>query len=114
MFLISIVFYQGVEELPSHLQILVYLSTTFADKVVPYLLYGLIGLGALILVGVFLKTYKNYIFTEENVELGKRTLRRGSSFFVGGQSKLLMVRDTYTLLQSPLQESTETEQESST
>lgn len=78
-------------------------------------MYGFIAFGGLILVGVFLKTYKNYIFTQENVELGKRTLRRGSSFFTtNGPAKLLPKRDSYMLLQSPLQESTETEQESST
>lgn len=104
---------QGVEELPRHLQILIYLSTTFADEIVPYITYGMIVFGALILIVVFLRTYRNYLFTRDNIELGKRTIRRGSSFLVGGQHKLMVVRDSYRLLQSPLQE-TETEQESST
>lgn len=99
--------------MPQQLQILVYLSTTFADKVVPYITYGMAALGALILLVVFLRTYKNYIFTKQSIELGKRTLRRGSSFFVNGQHKLMMLRESYTLLHSRLPE-TETEQESST
>lgn len=90
-----------------------YLSTTFADDIVPYITYGMIVLGSLILIMVFVRTYKNYIFTKDNLELGKRTLRRGSSFFLNGQHKLLNLRDSYSLLHSPLPE-TETEQESST
>ncbi|XKL67214.1 hypothetical protein PGB90_010634 [Kerria lacca] len=104
---------EGVEELPRHLQVLLYLSTTFADDIVPYITYGMIVLGSLILIMVFVRTYKNYIFTKDNLELGKRTLRRGSSFFLNGQHKLLNLRDSYSLLHSPLPE-TETEQESST
>ncbi|XP_065208323.1 lysosome membrane protein 2 [Planococcus citri] len=104
---------EGVEELPDHLQILLYLSTTFADRIVPYITYGMAAFGGLILIVVFLRTYKNYIFTQQSIELGKRTLRRGSSFFTTGQQKLMMLRESYTLLNSPLAE-TETEQESST
>ncbi len=102
-----------MEELPRHLQILIYLSTTFADDIVPYITKGMAVFGALVLIFVIVQPYRNYIFTQGNLELGKRTIRRGSSFFVG-QHKLMAPRgDSYTLLKSP-QTGTETEQESST
>jgi hypothetical protein len=60
--------------------------------------YGSIVLGILILVGMFIKAYKNILFTRETLEKGKETLRRGSSFIINGQHRLLIIRDSYTLL----------------
>lgn len=91
---------EGVAELPPHIHTWVYLSTTVADNVVPYLTYGMIAFGAMILVVVFVRAYKNLVFTKENLELGKQKLRRGSSFIINGQHRLLIIRDSYTLLHS--------------
>lgn len=69
---------QGVAELPPDIHTWVFMSTTFADYVAPVLQYGLMALGALTLVIVFIRAYKNLVFTAENIELGKQKLRRGT------------------------------------
>jgi hypothetical protein len=74
------------------------LATTVAEAAASVFGYGSIVLGILILVGVFIKAYKNILFTREALEKGKETLRRGSSFIVSGQHRLLIIRDSYTLL----------------
>ncbi|XP_014255166.1 scavenger receptor class B member 1 isoform X2 [Cimex lectularius] len=91
---------EGAEELPDYLIRWIYLSTTLAEWLVPLCSYVTVAFGALILVGVFIRTYRSMVFTKENVELGKSKLRRGSSFFVNGQHKLLILRDSYTLLRN--------------
>lgn len=54
--------------------------------------------GVVILITVFVKAYKNLVFTKQTIEIGMKTLRRGSTFIVNGQHRLMMVRDSYTLL----------------
>ncbi|KAJ9593010.1 hypothetical protein L9F63_015329, partial [Diploptera punctata] len=76
----------------------IYLATTVGEVAAPVLSYGLIIMGVFILVILFVKTYKNVVFTKEAIAKGKETLRRGSSFIVNGQHKLLIMRDSYTLL----------------
>lgn len=84
----------------------VYLSTTVADIVAPVLTYGLIITGVIILVSVFVQAYKNIVFTRENIERGKQKFRRGSNFIVNGQHRLMIVRDSYTLLSNTNNETT--------
>lgn len=91
---------EGIAELTPSIHTWVYLSTTVADNVAPYVTYGMIVLGALILVVVFVRAYKNIVFTKENLELGKQKLRRGSSFIINGQHRLMIIRDSYSLLHS--------------
>lgn len=55
-------------------------------------------LGAFFLVLAFIGAYRNVVFTRENIERGKEQFRRGSSFLVNGQHRLLIIRDSYTLL----------------
>lgn len=90
--------FQGITELTPSIQHWVYLATTVAEVIAPIFEYGSIALGILILVGVFIKAYKNVVFTKEALEKGKETLRRGSSFIVNGQHRLLIIRDSYSLL----------------
>jgi hypothetical protein len=90
--------FQGISELTPSIRHWVYLATTVAEVAVPIFSYGFIILGTLILVGVFIKAYKNVVFTKEALEKGKETLRRGSSFILNGQHRLLIIRDSYTLL----------------
>lgn len=99
-FVTAVCVLQGVAELTPSIHTWVYLSTTVADNVAPYVTYGMIVLGALILIVVFVRTYKNIVFTKENLELGKQKLRRGSSFIINGQHRLMIIRDSYTLLHS--------------
>ena len=75
-----------------------YLATTVGEVAAPILSYGLISMGLLILITMFVKAYKNVVFTKETIAKGKETLRRGSSFIVNGQHRLLIIRDSYTLL----------------
>lgn len=90
--------FQGVSELTPSIRRWVYLATTVAEVAAPIFSYGSIILGTLILVGMFIKAYRNVLFTKETLEKGKETLRRGSSFILNGQHRLLIIRDSYTLL----------------
>ena len=90
--------FQGISELTPSIRRWVYLATTVAEVAAPISSYGSIVLGTLILVGIFIKTYRKVLFTKETLEKGKETLRRGSSFILNGQHRLLIIRDSYTLL----------------
>ncbi|XP_051154988.1 scavenger receptor class B member 1 [Leptopilina boulardi] len=90
---------EGIEELPPGIRRWVYLSTTFVDAAVPCIAYGVILVGIVTLITVFVKAYNNVVLTHEAIELGKRTIRRGSSFLINGQHRLLMVKqESYVLL----------------
>ncbi|XP_044738554.1 scavenger receptor class B member 1 isoform X2 [Chrysoperla carnea] len=89
---------EGIDELTPPIRRWIYLATVFAENAVPIFTYGLIIFGALTLVFVFIRAYKNVVFTQETIEMGKRTIRRGSSFIVNGQHRLMIVRDSYSLL----------------
>ncbi|XP_017792613.1 PREDICTED: scavenger receptor class B member 1 [Habropoda laboriosa] len=89
---------EGIEELTPSIRRWVYLATTFSDVAAPCTSYGLILVGIVILFVVFMKAYNNVVFTHEAIELGKRTIRRGSTLLVNGQHKLLMTRESYILL----------------
>ena len=66
--------------------------------------YGFIVTGAFMLIFVFVRAYKNFVFTTdptiEILEMGRRSIRRGSSFLVQHQQRLLMQRDSYVLLKT--------------
>nr|CAD7197427.1 unnamed protein product [Timema douglasi] len=89
---------EGISELTPSIRRWVYAATTVADTAVPFVNYGCIVVGSLVLVVMFVRAYKNVVFTRETLERGKETLRRGSSFIINGQHRLLIIRDSYTLL----------------
>ena len=89
---------EGIEELTPSIRRWVYLATTFSDIAVPCASYGLILVGIIIIVTVFAKAYNNTVFTHEAIELGKKTIRRGSMLLVNGQYKFLAARESYVLL----------------
>ncbi|XP_073996900.1 scavenger receptor class B member 1-like isoform X2 [Rhodnius prolixus] len=89
---------EGAEELPDYIIRWIYLATTLSYWLVPIFTYGTIVLGAFFLVLAFIGAYRNVVFTRENIERGKEQFRRGSSFLVNGQHRLLIIRDSYTLL----------------
>lgn len=89
---------EGIEELTPSIRRWVYLATTFSDVAAPCTSYGLILVGITIIFAVFVKAYNNVMFTHEAIELGKRTIRRGSTLLVNGQHKLLITREQYVLL----------------
>ncbi|XP_076654149.1 scavenger receptor class B member debris buster [Halictus rubicundus] len=89
---------EGIEELTPPIRRWIYLATTFSDIAVPCTSYGLILVGIIIIITVCAKVYNNTVFTHEAIELGKRTIRRGSMLLVNGQHRLIVTRDTYVLL----------------
>jgi scavenger receptor class B, member 1 len=82
-----------------------YLGTVFAPRAIPLFSYGMIVGGAFIIIFVFVQAYKNFVFatdpTVELLEMGRRSLRRGSSLLINGQHRILAHRDSYHLLKSP-------------
>ncbi|KAK6644994.1 hypothetical protein RUM43_001270 [Polyplax serrata] len=96
---------EGVEELTPPIKRWLYIATTFSDVAVPVFTYGCICIGSSILLYVFVNAYKNLLFADPRIELGKerltrelREIRRGSSVLVNSQPRLLILRDSYTLL----------------
>lgn len=89
---------EGIEELTPPMRRLIYLATTFAENAVPCITYGMILVGLTIIVTVFVKAYNSPVLAHEAIELGKKTIRRGSSFLITGQHRLLASRDSYVLL----------------
>lgn len=81
-----------------------YLGTVFAPNAAPVMAYGLIVSGAFMLIFVFVRAYKNFVFntdpTIEILEMGRRSIRRGSSFLIQHQHRLMMQRDSYVLLKT--------------
>lgn len=96
---------EGVEELTPAIQRWVYLATTVAETAVPVCTYGAIVAGLVMLAAVFVQSYRKVVFTRETLEKGKEKLRRGSSFLVNGQHRLLILRDSYSLLNTTAEDS---------
>lgn len=95
---------EGVSDLPPDIRRWLYLGTVFAPNAAPIMAYGFIVTGAFMLIFVFVRAYKNFVFTTdptiEILEMGRRSIRRGSSFLVQHQQRLLMQRDSYVLLKT--------------
>lgn len=89
---------EGIEELTPEIRTWIYLAINVGEIGEPLLNYGMIVTGLVILIAIFVKAYKNVVFTKENIEIGMKTLRRRSSFMVNGHNRLMIVRDSYTLL----------------
>lgn len=100
----NIVFVQGVAELPPNIRRWIYLATVFAPNAVPVMSYGMIVSSAFMFIFVFVRSYKNFVFqtdpTIEILEMGRRSLRRGSSFLSQSQHRILAHRDSYILLKA--------------
>ncbi|XP_071441535.1 scavenger receptor class B member 1-like [Hetaerina americana] len=96
---------EGVAHLTNEIHWWIYLATTFSDIAAPLVIYGIIAVGSLFLLAALAGAYREVVFTPENIERGKETLRRGSSFIVNGQHRLLILRDSYSLLENRPQNS---------
>lgn len=99
---------QGISELTPPIRRWIYLGTVFAPTAIPIMSYGMIVGGAFIIIFVFIQAYKNFVFstdpTIEILEMGRRSLRRGSSLLINGQHRLSHLahqRDSYHLLKTP-------------
>ncbi|KAE8736895.1 hypothetical protein FOCC_FOCC017649 [Frankliniella occidentalis] len=98
---------EGVEELTPSIQRWIYLATTVAETALPIFTYGAILLGLALLAAVFVQSYRKVVFTKENLQKGREKLRRGSSFLVNGQHRLLILRDSYSLLNTTPEDATD-------
>ncbi|CRL06895.1 CLUMA_CG019504, isoform A [Clunio marinus] len=95
---------EGVNELTPPIRRWIYLGTVFAPTAIPIFSYAMIVGGAFIIIFVFVRAYKNFVFssdpTVELLEMGRRSLRRGSNLIINGQHRILAHRDSYHLLKS--------------
>lgn len=89
---------QGIDELTPPIRRWIYLATTVADVAAPLLNYGCMLFGSCILIGVFVNTYRSLVFTKGTIEIGMRNLRRNSGYYISHPNRLVIRRDTYTLL----------------
>ncbi|CAO1331993.1 unnamed protein product [Diamesa tonsa] len=96
---------EGISELTPPIRRWIYLGTVFAPRIIPLIAYALIVGGAFTIIFMFVRAYKNFVFatdpTIEILEMGRRSLRRGSSILINGQHRILAHRDSYHLLKSP-------------
>lgn len=94
---------EGVSELTPSIRRWIYLATVFGPTIIPIISFLMIFGGAVAIMMAFLYAYRNYVFTRdpalEILEMGRRSLRRGSSFIVQQQLKLKH-RESYTLLKT--------------
>lgn len=95
--------FQGIADLTPEIRRWLYLGTVFAPTAIPIISYGMIISGIASLIFIFVRAYQRFIFqsdpTTEILEMGRRTLRRGSSFIMHHQ-RFMMQRESYTLLRS--------------
>uniref|UniRef100_A0A1A9UXU6 Scavenger receptor class B member 1 n=1 Tax=Glossina austeni TaxID=7395 RepID=A0A1A9UXU6_GLOAU len=94
---------EGVSELTPVIRRWIYLATVFAPTIIPITSYLMILGGAFAIMYTFVRVYQNYVFardpTLEILEMGRRSLRRGSGFIAQHQHKLIH-RDSYVLLKT--------------
>lgn len=94
-----------MDELTPEIHRWVYIATTAADFIIPSVEYSFIIIGALTLVAVFVRTYKDVVFTAENLERGMEELRTGSTLLINAshhrlQSARQSVIEHYSLLKN--------------
>ncbi|XP_037930275.1 scavenger receptor class B member 1-like, partial [Teleopsis dalmanni] len=94
---------EGISELTPAIRRWIYLATVFAPNIVPIISYLMIVSGAFAIIFTFVRVYQTFVFacdpTLEILEMGRRSLRRGSSFIAHHQHKF-MHRESYTLLRT--------------
>lgn len=95
---------EGVSELTPPIRRWIYLGTVFAPIGLPILSYSLIVIGAVMVILMFVRAYQSFVFTNdpalELLEMGRRSLRRGSSIILNSQHRLVVHRDSYHLLKN--------------
>lgn len=90
-------YFQGIQEVSPSIWRWIYLATVVAPVAGPILTYGMILLGIFILAIVFVKAYKSFVIgkkSTEIVELGRETIRRGSTLIIDYSHKLLPHKET--------------------
>ncbi|XP_072948437.1 scavenger receptor class B member 1 [Epargyreus clarus] len=93
---------EGMENLSTPIWRWIFLGTTVGPIMAGLISYGLIIIGLATLITVFIKAYKNFVFSQnsiEIVELSKETIRRGSTLIINGSHKFIPKENTYQPLQ---------------
>ncbi|EDX08887.1 GD13426 [Drosophila simulans] len=103
VFPVMCVLEEGISELTPAIKRWIYLGTVIAPSAVPIGSYLMILGGAFAIIFSFVRAYQNFMFAQdptlEILEMGRRSLRRGSSFIAHQQHRLLVHhRDSYSLL----------------
>ncbi|KAH8345862.1 hypothetical protein KR067_007776 [Drosophila pandora] len=94
---------EGISELTPAIKRWIYLGTVIAPHAVPIGSYLMIAGGAFAIIFSFVRAYQSFMFAQdptlEILEMGRRSLRRGSSFIAHQQHRFLLHhRDSYSLL----------------
>ncbi|XP_038219846.1 scavenger receptor class B member 1 [Zerene cesonia] len=83
---------EGIEEVTTPIWRLIFLATAFGPIAAPIISYSIIITGIVAIIYIFIKAYKNLVLGQnsiEIVELGRETIRRGSTLIISGSHKLL-------------------------
>lgn len=83
---------EGIHEVTTPIWRWIYLATTVGPIAAPLLSYSMIFLGLLVLAIIFIRAYKSFVIGQnsmEIVEIGRETLRRGSTLIIHGSHKIL-------------------------
>ncbi|XP_050685744.1 scavenger receptor class B member 1 [Leptidea sinapis] len=87
---------EGIDDLTTPIWRYMFLATLVGPILAPVISYSLIIVGILIITYIFIKAYKNFVIGNnsiEIVELGRETIRRGSTLIIAGSHKLLNPRE---------------------
>ncbi|XP_045458032.1 scavenger receptor class B member 1 [Melitaea cinxia] len=88
---------EGIDGIPTSIWRWIFLGTTFGPIAAPIISYSLIAIGVGILISVFIKAYKNFVIgqnTLEIVDIGRETIRRGSTLIINSSHKILPHKET--------------------
>ncbi|XP_060808892.1 scavenger receptor class B member 1 isoform X1 [Amyelois transitella] len=96
---------EGIHEVTTPIWRWIFLATTFGPVAAPFLSYSMIAFGILTLIICFVRAYKNFVIPQnsiEIVEMGRETIRRGSTLIIHSSQKLLPHKDTSYQLLNPI------------
>ncbi|XP_073965249.1 scavenger receptor class B member debris buster isoform X2 [Choristoneura fumiferana] len=88
---------EGIHEVTTPIWRWIYLATRVAPIASQLLTYSMIFFGLLTLYVVFVRAYKSFVIGQnsmEIVEIGRETLKRGSTIILHGSQRLIPCRDT--------------------
>ncbi|XP_045538328.1 scavenger receptor class B member 1 [Papilio machaon] len=89
---------EGIHEVTPSIWRWIFLATTVGPIAAPVICYSMIIIGLSILITIFVKAYKNFVIGQNSIEimeLGKETLRRGSTLIINGSHKLIHKDNVY-------------------
>ncbi|KAJ2943282.1 hypothetical protein O0L34_g12088 [Tuta absoluta] len=87
---------EGIHEVTPSIWRWIYCGTTVAPILGPVLTYGMIAFGLSIMAYIFVKSYKSFVIGQnsiEIVEIGRETIRRGSTLIINGTHKIIPTKE---------------------